>query len=123
MILRELSQLAFKLSISDSIAYYISTSASVPSSDSYDTLVEDFLQGRRHALTSVMYLVNILIAKYGGNSPFQVLGETWLAPVVSISAGRLVLNLRGSVTSSDTNDNDEESTEMDAWTGRDERVG
>ncbi|KAF8528393.1 hypothetical protein BU17DRAFT_80721 [Hysterangium stoloniferum] len=54
----------------------------------------------------VMYVVNILTVTYGGNSPLQGLGEIWLAPVVSISAGRLVLNLRGSLTSSDTSDDD-----------------
>ncbi|KAF8528390.1 hypothetical protein BU17DRAFT_61065 [Hysterangium stoloniferum] len=87
----------------------------------------DFIGGPLRVLSHddrlVMYVVNILTVTYGGKSPLQRLGETWLAPVVSISAGRLVLNLRGSVTSSDTNDNDEEPTEMDAWTGRDEQVG
>lgn len=71
----------------------------------------------------VMYLVSILSAKYGGISPLQLLGQVWLVPIIPISAGRLVLNLRGSLTSSDTNDGDEESTEVDVWTGQEEQVG
>ncbi|KAF8528392.1 hypothetical protein BU17DRAFT_61067 [Hysterangium stoloniferum] len=59
----------------------------------------------------VMYLANILAIKYGRTTPLQGLGITWLAPVLSISipwpkAGRLVLNLRGSLTTSDTSADD-----------------
>ncbi|KIJ30752.1 hypothetical protein M422DRAFT_267694 [Sphaerobolus stellatus SS14] len=49
----------------------------------------------------VMFIVNLLFIRFQKESPLESVGQGWEVAIVAITAGRMVLNLRGSVRKSD----------------------
>ncbi|KIJ30743.1 hypothetical protein M422DRAFT_53644 [Sphaerobolus stellatus SS14] len=57
-----------------------------------------------------MYIINLLFIKFQTQSPLESIGQSWEVAILAITAGRMVLNLRGSVRQPDDDWTTENST-------------
>jgi len=57
-----------------------------------------------------MYILNLLFIRFQTHSPLETVGQSWEVAVVAVAAGRMVLNLRGSVQKPDNQRTEHSST-------------